>query len=45
MHRDNRWLWILGALLLLGMLLTALYGRDSRHGYGLAPGHSASRAA
>ena len=30
-------LLILAAALIVGMLLTAIFGRGSRHGYGMAP--------
>jgi len=31
-------LLVLAVALIIGMLLTALLGRGSRHGYGMAPG-------
>ncbi|UCG38299.1 MAG: hypothetical protein JSV00_08910 [bacterium] len=38
MKRSDLLLVILAVLLLMGMLLTGLFGRGSRHGYGSAPG-------
>lgn len=34
MKKDNLLLLIFALLLFFGMLLTLLFGRDSRHGYG-----------
>lgn len=35
MNRDTLLLVLIGVLLLVAMVLTALYGRGSLHGYGL----------
>jgi hypothetical protein len=39
MKKSDLLLIILGIALVIGMLLTALLGRGSRHGYGMAPGN------
>ena len=38
MNRDTLLLILVGVLLLTAMVLTMLYGRDSKHGYGLKAG-------
>ena len=37
-NRDTLLLILIGTLLLIAMILTALYGRGSLHGYGLHAG-------
>ena len=37
MDKTDIALLILAVVLVVGMLLTAIFGRGSRHGYGMAP--------